>query len=289
MKKSKNKIKKSWLNGKNVIVTGAGSGIGRELALVLSRSCGCRILAVGRGEAALQALTNEQDGIDYCVADVSKQSGWQGIKDFTQENGFDVDIIVNNAGVIHPFKKLVYLTDEQINRVIDTDYRSVIYSFRAFYPKLKKSSSAGFITVSSASAYLPVAGNAIYSSVKAASLSVTEAIRQEVLRDGIYVSAVMPGPVVTKLYEPDDDGEEPKAGEDVSGVGMDAGLAAKRIAKKISKKKPLINVDAPARLMKLMRSLSPAGTVRLWAKLMRKANRPTFKSVFADEREQTKK
>jgi len=192
-------------------------------------------------------------------------------------------VLVNNAGVIHPFKKLIYLTDEQIDKVIDTDYKSIIYSLRAFYPSLKNKKDAGFVTISSASAYLPVAGNAVYSSVKSASLAITEAIRQEVMADGIFVSAVMPGPVVTDLYEPDGD-EEKKAGDDVSKVGLDATVAAKRIAKKISVRKPLINIDATARAMKLLRKVAPSGTVKLWAKLMRKANRPTFNQVFDDEK-----
>ena len=279
----KRKFKKSWLNGKCVLLTGAGSGIGRELALVLSRIYGCKILAVGRREQNLQSLCEQEPNISAFVADISTQDGWSRIKEHADSLGFSVDVLVNNAGVIHPFKKLIYLTDEQIDKVIDTDYKSIIYSLRAFYPSLKNKKDAGFVTISSASAYLPVAGNAVYSSVKSASLAITEAIRQEVMVDGIFVSAVMPGPVVTDLYEPDGD-EEKKAGDDVSKVGLDATVAAKRIAKKISVRKPLINIDVTARAMKLLRKVAPSGTVKLWAKLMRTANRPTFNQVFDDEK-----
>jgi len=279
----KNKVKKSWLNGKNVIVTGAGSGIGKELALYLSSVYGCNVLAVGRREQPLKVLKQEIDGLIYLCADVSKKEEWQRIRDFTLSNNFKVDVVINNAGIIHPFKKLLYLTDEEIKRVIDTDYMAIIYSFKTFYPDLKKSKEGGFVTISSASAYLPVAGNTVYSSVKSASLAITEALRQEVYSDKIYVSAVMPGPVVTDLYEPDGE-EDAKAGEDVSKVGLDAKKAGKRIAKKVSAKKSLINIDGVARFMKFIRKVAPAKTISLWGKLMRKANRPTFKRIFADEK-----
>jgi len=277
------KVKKSWLNNKNVIVTGAGSGIGKELALILSQKYACNVLAIGRGEENLQALCKQQDKIIYKCADVSTQKGWEEIKEFCTQKNFEVDVIINNAGVIHSFKKLIYLEEKEINKVIDTDYKSIIYSFKTFYEQLKNSKRAGFITISSASAYLPIAGNTIYSSVKSASLAITEAIRQEVMKDNIYVGAVMPGPVITDLYEPDDDETQPKAGRDVSAVGLLASKAGIRIAKNIAKKIPLINIDGTAKLMKFMRKIAPVKTTSLWGKLMRKANRPTFNSVFEDE------
>ena len=277
------KFKKSWLNGKNILLTGAGSGIGRELALVLAKRYGCNVLAVGRGEDNLVRLAKEVESIKYFCADVSIESEWARLRSYTDSIGFFVDVIVNNAGVIHPFKKLIYLTNEQIDKVVSTDYKSIIYSLRTFYDVIKASPKAGFITISSASAYLPVAGNSVYSSVKSAALSITEAIRQELYTDKIYVAAVMPGPVVTDLYEPDGE-EERKAGDDVAKVGARADVLAERIAKKVSACKPLITVDSTAKVMRFARKIAPAGTVKLWAKLMRKANRPTFNKVFEDEK-----
>ena len=101
--------KVNWLTGKTVVVTGASSGIGREITKILIEKYSCKVIGIGRDEAKLKNLQNDLKGLSnlfsYKTFDVSELSRWE---DFAKELVFTdvkVDVLINNAGVLPPFKK----------------------------------------------------------------------------------------------------------------------------------------------------------------------------------------
>lgn len=275
--------KNDWLLYRNVIVTGAGTGIGRALAEKLMSDFRCNVIGVARTQSELEEIKGDFPGFDYLCLDVGRAESWPEIAGYCLENDKLPDVVINCAGVIQPFKKLIYLSDEKIDRIIETDYKAVIYAFKNMFPLLVKAEQPAFVTVCSSSAFLPVAGTAIYSSVKSAAFALTETIRQETLKSNIYVASVLPGPVKTKLYEPCADFEEYKAGPDVYNRGISAERCAETIIKKMRRKRPVITTDGAAKAMRLFRALLPGASIRLAAGAMRKVKTPTFKDIFSDE------
>lgn len=278
-------MKKSWLNGKNVLLTGASSGIGKELALVLSRDYGCNVVGAARRKERLDELSRECENFKGIVADVRKRESWEYIKDELLNSGIIPDIVINNAGVIQRFAKLENITDVEADNIIATNYLSHLYCYRTMKELLKQSPTPAIVNVCSAAAFLPIGGTAVYSSSKSAAMNLSEAMREELMGEGFYVGYVMPGPVVTELYDADEDEPTPKADETVSAQGISAEVAARRIAKAISKKKANIMVDSVGRFMRFLKNFLPASSVKIMGKIMRKVKKGSLRDVYKDEEE----
>lgn len=278
---------RKWLKNKKVIITGVSSGIGRELAIQLVRNYNCDILGVARNVGKLEALKDELgDKFIYHSMDVGKASAWEEFSKSELVNDFCPDILINNAGIIHPFVKFMDLSDDEINRVITTNYLSLIYSCRAMIPILSKSKTPALINVSSASALLPVAGASVYSSTKSAAYSLTDVLREELI-GRFYVAAVLPGPVKTNLYEAKNEKGEGKAKvadqKLFESAGITAEKAARKIIRKIRRRKSRIVIGGTAHGMGLFYNLLPESSIRITGKMMRSLPIKTFQNIFAED------
>ena len=122
---------KSWLNNKVIIVTGASSGIGRELSKILINKYNAFVIGVARREEKLKELKSSlenQDKFEYIVADVSIQEEWQKIYNFAKDK--NVSILINNAGTMHPFMPANKIDNEMLERIFKTNFlkkRQVIF------------------------------------------------------------------------------------------------------------------------------------------------------------------
>ena len=98
--------KKFTLYEKNVIVTGASGGLGRELALCLVKKYRCRVLGVGRNEQRLretaELLGDAADSFRFRTADVTKREDWRSL---AAADEFDADVLINNAGILPRFSQ----------------------------------------------------------------------------------------------------------------------------------------------------------------------------------------
>jgi short-subunit dehydrogenase len=270
------------LHNKNVLITGVSSGIGRQLSLRLIKAYGCKVAGVARNQKKLEEVKEEcgENFTAYSI-DVSKNENWAALAQHLTENNFYPDVIINNAGIIHPFSNVLDLTEAEIESVINTNYKSLIYCARNMLPLLIKSKSPAMVNVLSAAAQLPVPGMSIYSSSKRAALSFTEALSQEYKE--IYIAAVLPGPVKTELYAVRECGGEDRV-KVIDGIipkiGVSARTEAERIIKGILKGKRRIVSGVIAKTMDKAYKKTPSMSVRLAGLIVRLFPLKTFRKVF---------
>lgn len=186
------------------LITGASGGIGLELARVFAAKAHNLIL-VARREGALQNVANElaeEFGISvhYYAADLSQIEEAKGLVHWTRQKGFDVEILVNNAGFgsYGEFHKS-NLTHEwemlQLNMV------TLMYLTRAYLPSMVFRGRGGVMNVASVAAFVPGPRMANYYASKAYVLSFTEALAGELKNTRLKISALCPGPVKTNFND----------------------------------------------------------------------------------------
>lgn len=279
-------MSKNWLYGRNVIVTGCSTGMGRAVTRLLVNKYGCYVLGVARQKPKLDELKAELgDHFTYRRFDITSKEGWEGfIADF-KAMGFKPDILINNAGMIQPFSQYSDLDDDKINKVLKTNLESIIWSTKTMIPVIKESKFGGIVNISSASALLPVGGEGIYSATKCAVRGLSETLFQELRGYGIFVTNIMPGPVKTDIYKARE-GEEKKVNDSlVENIGITAEVAAKRIVKAIKARKSRVAIDMVAKMMDFGMRLCPRTTMKITAALMKKVSPKvgSFKPIFEEQ------
>ncbi|MEU5390580.1 SDR family oxidoreductase [Streptomyces tibetensis] len=189
--------------GQLVLVTGAGSGIGRATALAFAEA-GARVVAVDRnGEAAARTAESCRllgaPEVWAETADVSDEQAMEKLSDkVTTEYGV-VDVLVNNAG-IGLSGSFFDTTPEDWKKVLDVNLWGVIHGCRLFGRRMAERGQGGHIVnVASAAAYQPSRALPAYSTSKAAVLMLSECLRAELAGRGIGVTAVCPGIVNTAI------------------------------------------------------------------------------------------
>ena len=161
------------LKDKVAIVTGADSGIGRAVAALFAR------------EGA--DVAGDLGDKDFCHRAVQ-----QVVDTFGQ-----LDILVNNAGEQHPDEDIRDITDEQLRRTFQTNIYSMFYMVQAARPHLKE--GATIINCTSVTMYKGAEILLDYSATKGAITAFTRSLSQNLVKDGIRVNAVAPGPIWTPL------------------------------------------------------------------------------------------
>lgn len=283
--------KKNWIFGRNVIVTGCSTGIGKELTVQLVKKFGCNVMGVARNQQKLDALKQELgDKFDYRRFDISDEKQWFDFSEEMRRTGYEVDVLINNAGMIQEFSQYSDMSIETVRKIVDTNFNSVIFGVAAFLPQIKKSKFGYIVNISSASAILPVCGETVYSATKGAVKAFSESLAQDLSGFGIGVSCVMPGPVKTDLYKTREagDGNAKKDYELVEKIGITAQTAANRIIKAMRKRKRRVLIDTVARLMDFGMRVAPTLTQKITCKAMKAACYyvPAFAPVFKEQIEQ---
>lgn len=273
------KIKKTWLKNKRILLTGASSGIGREICHILINQYGCYVIGIARREERLQELKKQYpDSFNYIVGDVSKFSEWQRFYNELKNN--PIDVLINNSGTIHGFLPIEKIDYDEMSRVMDTNFYSIVYGVKTFISMIK-SVNGGIINVASASAILSIPGMSIYSASKSAVSGFTQSISRETKKT--YIGCVYPGFVKTELFSKKNKNPELISDKDANlfkKFSMNCSKAAKKIVKGIIKKKRRIVIGIDARLMSLLQRLMPSMATKMVGGLLKKSKRETFKDVF---------
>jgi NAD(P)-dependent dehydrogenase (short-subunit alcohol dehydrogenase family) len=222
---------RDWLAGKVVVVTGAGSGIGRALAVLAARH-GARLAisdvdATGLAETAelvkrVSGLEAHTDKLDVRDRDAVKAYAAAVAADLG-----GVDAVVNNAGVAlnGDFADLDY---DSLEWVMDIDFWGVVHGSKEFLPYLVESGDGRLVNISSLFGLMAVPGQSAYNAAKFAVRGLTEALRQEMVVSGapVKVTCVHPGGIKTAIAR------------NARAVGQDQARAAELFDKKLARMSP---------------------------------------------------
>ena len=178
------------------VVTGAGSGIGRAVALdLLAR--GARVAAVDRrpeGLAQTTAVAHAGRGrLTTYVLDVTDRAAVEALPGQVVDDYGQVDGLLCIAGIIQRFVSLDQMTMEEIERVMAVNFWGTLYLDLAFLPLLKQRPEACIVNVSSEGALVPVPGQSIYGASKGAVKLLTEGLYAELRDTNVAVTVVFPG------------------------------------------------------------------------------------------------
>lgn len=208
---------------KVLVVTGAGSGIGREVALEAlrrgARVAACDINAETLAESASMADAGE--GLSTHELNIADRAAVQALPSAVIEHHGTVDGVVHCAGIIQPFVRLKDLHYETIDRVMAVNWLGTLYLTKTLLPILLDRPEGHIVNVSSMGGFLPVPGQTVYGASKAAVKLLTEGLHSECAGTKVRVTVVFPGAVATNITA--------NSGVDAPTAGVDAEKMARRI------------------------------------------------------------
>lgn len=189
------------LAGKVAIVTGAGRGIGRHIALTLARS-GASVALVARTASELHAVQAEIEAFHgtsaALPADVAFEADLVGVVRQTIEQFGRLDIVINNAG-LGIFGPLAETTVEQWDRQMTVNARGPFLLCREAIPFLRQQEQSFIVNIASVVGVKGYSNQAAYSASKHALVGMSQALAKEVQGDGIRVHVLCPGGVDTQM------------------------------------------------------------------------------------------
>lgn len=258
------------LNGKKIVVTGGGNGVGRELVLQLLNK-NAMVVAVDINEAALTetvAAAGKNPRLFTAVVDVSNKEAVYAFAQNALEKYGPIDAIINNAGIIQPFIYLDKLNEDQIDRVMNINFYGTLYMVRAFLPHLKTRPEAAILNVSSMGGFLPVPGQSVYGASKAAVKLLTEGLASELKDTNVQVSVVIPGGIKTNIKKNSNITHSDSSNSKNANMVLKPEEAAKLIIKALEKGKLRHFIGKDCRLMSALQRISPNSATKLINRVM---------------------
>lgn len=252
------------LKDKVVVITGAGSGIGRQLAVQFaSEQCRLALSDVnlnGLEETSAQ-LNLADDRLVTQLVDVSDRLVMEQFADDVVEKFGQVDVVVNNAGItsVGPLDEVSYETFEQI---INVNMWGVVYGSRAFLPHLKKRPEAVLANVSSINGMVPFINNGPYNMSKYAVYGLNETLMLELRDTSVQLLSIHPGGIDTNIANSAiDTNEKMKTGFSKL-AATSAEQAASAIVSAVRRRKSYLFIGKDAKFMQALKRLSPKLALR---------------------------
>lgn len=275
-----------WLQGKTVVVTGASGGMGAGIAGTLIKKHGCTVIGVARSEPKMLKFIDElgeeyAKNFSYKLFDVSVKENWENFAEELKANGTKVDVLINNAGILPKFKRFDRYSFEEIDKAMNINFYSCVYSVKTMLPLLLESSSPAIINIDSSAALMTLAGTSIYSASKAALKGFTEALRVE-FKGKMYVGLVCPGFTKTDIFSGQGDSVKDSGAKAMDMVSTDCDKMVKMIMFGIEHKQAMQVHGFDAHAMSIFNRVMPVYGSKLFSSVMRMAKLDIFKEVFDD-------
>ncbi|MCG3085679.1 SDR family oxidoreductase [Anoxybacillus sp. LAT_35] len=190
------------LKGKYVVITGASSGIGEQVAYEVAKRGGIPILLARSKEKLAQIAQHVEQtyGIPclYEQLDVSNQEEVDVVFDRLLAS-VDIDILVNNAG-FGVFRYVEHIDLSEAKQMFDVNVLGLIACTKKVYTHMMKKRSGHIINVASQAGKMATPKSSVYAATKHAVLGFTNSLRMEASMYGIYVTAINPGPIETNFF-----------------------------------------------------------------------------------------
>ena len=191
------------LEGKTALVTGAGRGIGRAIALALARN-GARVAIAdidGEAARAVEAEIGRGGGRAFAIrVDLTRRSEVESmVKAVVAELGA-IDVLVNNAGWDHP-EPFLDSEEDTWDRIIALNFKALLYTCKAVLPAMVAREAGKVVNIGSDAGRGGSMGQAVYSGTKGAIIAFSKTLARELARHRINVNVVCPGLTDTRLFE----------------------------------------------------------------------------------------
>lgn len=185
------------LNGKIAVVTGAGRGIGKEIALTLARA-GAKIILTDITDSVFEVAKKIEEIKSEAFPIKCDVSNVQQTENFTEaaiERFKKIDILVNNAG-IYPQKSFMEMTNDDWNKVLQVNLYGVFHCTKTVLPGMIKQKYGKIVNIASIAGAVVGFSNLVhYSASKAAVAGFTKSLALEIAQYGININAIAPGPI----------------------------------------------------------------------------------------------
>ncbi|WP_181833225.1 SDR family NAD(P)-dependent oxidoreductase [Bacillus taeanensis] len=189
-----------------ILITGAGTGLGKALALTYSKK-GFSILLSGRNEHPLKTVEQEIEQLGghaaAVVCDITNSHSIAAMLNALQEKNITIDRLINNAGVGY-FGELESLSEADINTILDTNVKGTILLTRALLPLFKKQQSGRILNIISTAGLRGKVNESVYVASKFAVRGFSESLQKELEHTPIDVTAVYMGGMDTPFWENSD-------------------------------------------------------------------------------------
>lgn len=262
------------LNAKVAVITGAGSGIGRALALNLAEQ-GCALVLADINEETLEetkALLVSKQKVSLHRLDVGNKEAVFSFADEAYKEHGQIDIVINNAGVA--LSDTVENSNyEDMRWLFDINFWGVVHGTKAFMPYLQQRPEAQLVNISSIFGIIAVPTQSAYNAAKFAVRGFTEALRQEVAGTKLNVTCVHPGGIKTNIVRNsrfrvgiDDNADEASMISEFDKLARTSPeQAAATIVKGILKNKKRILIGADAKFMDILQRFLPVHYTSVFA------------------------
>lgn len=220
--------------GRRFVVTGANSGTGKEATRRIAAAGGHVVMGVrseDKGHAAAAEIRRDVPSASLEVRriDLADLASVRAFADGILSDGHQVDVLINNAGVM-PISRLDVYDVDGWDRTIDTNIKGVLYAIAAVLPRMKAQRSGHIVTIASVAGHRINGGSAVYAASKHAVRVISEALRQEVTADGIRATIVSPGATRSELFDKIDDPASQRRLAGAAEMALPADTVARAIA-----------------------------------------------------------
>ena len=253
----------NFFSEKNIIITGATSGLGKSLSFILGKY-ESNLLLVSRSKEKLSELKNNIDNkvskIEVLNVDLSRNESPQKIYDFSLNHFKHIDIIINNAGI--GYNSFVTDVDKEIvQEVFQINFFSIVEVNKLFLPQMIKKKQGAIINISSLGGKRSLPTSSIYCASKFALEAYTESLRCELKTTNINVLNVRPSIISnTNFFNGKFMKKELSSDFEIKIKGINkisSDIIAKKILISIIKKNRDLNLSLIAKLMIILNSIIP--------------------------------